>query len=181
MAPPPPGRILIIDDEPSLVRALARLLSRDGYLVATAANGRHALAALQGQPYDVILCDLRMPELDGRAFYARLRQQAPALCQRVIFLTGDGSAPDHQAFLAQCGRPWLRKPCAIAMLRSMMQQVCGRATRAQQLSRTCQALRQRSQALLRQAQTLRVQSAHLRGQAALLRGQGRVSARPRAA
>ena len=65
MAPPTPGSILVIDDEPSLVRALARLLQRDGYVVATARNGRHALAALQAQRYDVILCDLRMPELEG--------------------------------------------------------------------------------------------------------------------
>ena len=118
----PPGSILVIDDEPSLVRALARLLQRDGYVVATARNGRHALAALQAQRYDVILCDLRMPELDGRAFYARLRQQAPALCQRVIFLTGDSSTADHQAFLAQCGRPWLDKPSSIAALRHAIQQ-----------------------------------------------------------
>ena len=89
-------RILIIDDEPSMVRALARLLARDGYIVATARNGRHALAALQGQGYDVILCDLRMPELDGRAFYTQLQQRAPLLCQRVIFLTGDIRAADHQ-------------------------------------------------------------------------------------
>jgi CheY-like chemotaxis protein len=105
MAPHTLGSILLIDDEPSLVRALARLLQRDGYIVATASNGRHALAALQGQRYDVILCDLRMPELDGRAFYAQLQQRAPALCQRVIFLTGDSSAADHQAFLAQCWPP----------------------------------------------------------------------------
>ena len=76
------------------------------------------------------LCDLRMPELDGRAFYARLRQQAPALCQRVIFLTGDSSTADHQAFLAQCGRPWLDKPSSIAALRHAIQQVLKRATRA---------------------------------------------------
>ena len=52
MAPPTPGSILVIDDEPSLVRALARLLQRDGYVVATASNGRHALAALQTQRYE---------------------------------------------------------------------------------------------------------------------------------
>jgi CheY-like chemotaxis protein len=45
-----PGTILVIDDEPRLVRALARLLRRDGYQVATASNGRHALAQLQAQP-----------------------------------------------------------------------------------------------------------------------------------
>jgi CheY-like chemotaxis protein len=162
---------LIIDDEPSLVRALARLLQRDGYVVATASNGRHALAALQVQRSDVILGDLRMPELDGRAFYTRLRQHAPTLCQRVIFLTGDSRAAEHQAFLGQCGRPWLDKPCAIAALRQAIQQVLERATRTPQLSRTCQALRQRSQALLGTAQTLRAQSGRLRHQAALLRGE----------
>src|SRR4030095_1208963 len=89
MAPHLPGTILVIDDEPSMVRALAGLLRRDGYLVGTASNGRHALAQLQERPYDVILCDLRMPELDGPAFYAILTRQYPALRQRVIFLTGD--------------------------------------------------------------------------------------------
>jgi len=80
-----PGTILVIDDEPSVLRALARLLRRDGYLVSTASNGRHALARLQERHYDVIVCDLRMPELDGPAFYAILTRQYPALRQRVIF------------------------------------------------------------------------------------------------
>jgi CheY-like chemotaxis protein len=75
MAAPTPGSILVIDDEPSIVRGLARLLHRDGYRVATARNGRDALAQLQGQCYDVILSDLRMPELDGRV----LRAAAAAL------------------------------------------------------------------------------------------------------
>jgi CheY-like chemotaxis protein len=123
MAPYTSGSILVIDDEVSLVRALARLLQRDGYVVATARNGRHALAALQAQRYDVILCDLRMPELDGRAFYAQLQQQAPALCQRVIFLTGDTGGETSRTFLTQCGRPWLRKPSPITTIRRAIQQV----------------------------------------------------------
>ena len=171
MAPHTPRSILVIDDEPGIVHALTRLLQRDGYVVETAGNGRFALAALQGKRYDVILCDLRMPELDGRAFYARLRQWAPTLCQRVIFLTGDSSAADHQAFLAQCGRPWLDKPCSTAAIRRAIAQVLERARRAHQLPCTCHKLRQRSDVLLRKAQTLRAQSMHLRCQAALLRGQ----------
>jgi CheY-like chemotaxis protein len=155
MTPSTAAKILVIDDEPSLVRALAWLLQRDGYVVETAPNGRHALAALQRQRYDVILCDLRMPELDGRAFYAHLRQRAPALCSRVIFLTGDSGAAEHQAFLAQCGRPWLDKPCPIAVLRGAIQQVLARATWAQQIALTCQALRQLSYALQGMVQTLR--------------------------
>ena len=116
MAAPTPGSILVIDDEPSIVRGLTRLLHRDGYRVATARNGRDALAQLQGQCYDVILSDLRMPELDGRAFYALLRQH---------FLTGVSDEAENQAFLAQCGQPWLRKPYPIAALRSAIQQIVG--------------------------------------------------------
>ena len=51
----------MIDDEPSVVRALTGLLSRDGYSVGTASNGQHALTQLQERHYDVILCDLHMP------------------------------------------------------------------------------------------------------------------------
>ena len=165
----PAATILVIDDEPSVVAALARLLQRDGYRVETARNGRDALVALQGQRYDVILCDLRMPELDGRALYAHLRYRAPTLCRRVIFLTGDSRAADHQAFLAQCGRPWLDKPYAIAQLRRLIQQVLERTAGAQQLSPLCQDLRQLSQALRGTAQTLREQSRHWRRQSARLR------------
>jgi two-component system NtrC family sensor kinase len=123
MAPHLPGTILVIDDEPSVVRALTGLLRRDGYRVATASNGRHALAQLQAQHYDVILCDLRMPELDGPAFYAILTRQYPALRQRVIFLTGDTEGETSRAFLTQCGRPWLQKPSPIMTIRRVIQDV----------------------------------------------------------
>jgi CheY-like chemotaxis protein len=135
MASPTPVRILVIDDDPGIVRALVRLLRRDGYTVDTAGNGRHALAQLQVQRYDVILTDLRMPELDGRAFYTHLLQQYPALRQRVIFLTGESGAADTRAFLAQCGQPWLAKPYAIAALRRTIQQVRRSAAPVQPLAR----------------------------------------------
>lgn len=125
MALPPPGTILVIDDEPSITRGLAQLLRREGYRVETAANGRDALAQLQVQPYDVILSDLQMPDLDGQAFYALLGQQYPALCSRVIFLTGAASEGPARAFLAQCGQPWLRKPFAFVMLRRILVQMLG--------------------------------------------------------
>jgi CheY-like chemotaxis protein len=118
-----PGTIVVIDDEPSIVRALTGLLRRDGYLVGTARNGRHALAQLQERLYDVIVCDLQMPELDGPAFYAILTRQYPALRQRVIFLTGETGGETSRTFLTQCGRPWLRKPSPITTIRRAIQQV----------------------------------------------------------
>jgi CheY-like chemotaxis protein len=61
----PSARILLIDDEPGFVNPLARLLCHDGYTVGTAVDGPQALAKLRAAPYDLILCDLRLPEVDG--------------------------------------------------------------------------------------------------------------------
>ena len=116
-------RILIIDDEPSFVSALARLLSHDGATVDTAANGALALTQLHTHCYDVVLCDLRMPTLDGPDFYATLLQQHAYLRHCVLFLTGDTLGAASAAFLEQCGRPWLHKPCTAAEVRQAIQQM----------------------------------------------------------
>jgi CheY-like chemotaxis protein len=123
MALQTPVTILIIDDEPSFARGLARLLRRDGYTVDTADNGQRALAKLQDQRYDLVVCDLRMPELDGRAFYEILLREYPHLRTRLIFLTGDALSADIRAFLADCGQPYLYKPCYAAEVRSAIQQM----------------------------------------------------------
>ena len=113
----------MIDDEPSVASALALLLSKDGYSVDTADNGALALTLLQSHRYDVLLCDLLMPELDGKGFYAALTEQYGSLRQRVIFLTGDTLSGDSTVFLQQCGQPWLPKPCTAAAVRSAIQQM----------------------------------------------------------
>ena len=123
MTPQPLLALLLIDDEPSFLRGLARLLRRGGYTVGTAAHGQSALPLLQEHPWDVILCDLRMPDLDGPDFYALLGRHYPALRPRVIFLTGDTFNADSRAFLAQCGQPWLSKPCTAAAVRRAIHQV----------------------------------------------------------
>jgi PAS domain S-box-containing protein len=109
--------ILIVEDEVILATGLARLLRRDGHTVDLAANGRLALAQLDERTYDLILCDVRMPELDGPTLYRLLERQQPDLCSRVIFLTGDTLEPATQAFLEQSGAPCLTKPFRIAEAR----------------------------------------------------------------
>ena len=118
-----PLTILLIDDEPSFTCALAQLLRRDGDTVDTAANGQLALAHLQAQRYDVVLCDLRMPALDGEGFYTILSRQHAYLRKRVLFLTGDTLGTDSTAFLEQCGQPWVYKPCDIAAIRHAIQEM----------------------------------------------------------
>lgn len=123
MERPTSVRILIIDDEPTFVAALARVLSRDGFTVDTATHGEVALAQLERHRYDVVLCDLRMPEIDGPAFFEIVIHQHPYLRQRVIFLTGDVLGTESTAFLEQCGQPWLYKPCHADEIRSAIQRV----------------------------------------------------------
>jgi CheY-like chemotaxis protein len=106
---------------------LARLLRRDGHTVDMAANGRLALARLQERTYDLLLSDVRMPELDGPGLYRILAQQQSHLCQRIIFLTGDTLAPETRSFLEQSNVRCLEKPFAIATVRRVLQQVLQQA------------------------------------------------------
>jgi two-component system NtrC family sensor kinase len=114
--------ILVVDDEPGITSALAYLLGRDGHTVQTAANGRLALEKLQAQTYDLILCDLRMPELDGPGFYRELERRYPHLLQRVIFLTGDTLSAEAREFLEKEGKARLNKPFRAAEVRQAIQQ-----------------------------------------------------------
>ncbi len=129
-APLPPLAILLVDDEASIARALARLLHRDGHTVETAANGRQALAKLQERSYDLIMSDWRMPELDGPGFYRVLEQQYPHLCQRTIVLTGDTLSPEIHAFFTQYDVPRLIKPVTMAAVRRTIAQTLRAAGQA---------------------------------------------------
>jgi CheY-like chemotaxis protein len=120
--PMPPGlTLLVVDDETSVANALATFLGRDGDTVETAATGKAALRKIHAQQYDLILCDLRLPELDGQDFYHLLKTEAPDLHRRVIFLTGDMLNPASLEFLEQHHLVWLPKPCSAAQVREAMQ------------------------------------------------------------
>jgi CheY-like chemotaxis protein len=114
--------ILVVDDELSLTKGLERLLRRDGYSVDTVTNGRLALAQLQERAYDLILSDLRMPELDGPGLYQALAQQSPHLLRRFIFLTGDTLSPETLAFFAKHKVLRLTKPFTALEVRRAIQQ-----------------------------------------------------------
>jgi len=119
--PPRRGRLLLIDDEATVRRALQRLLGRSGHDLALAANGQEGLAALQGGAYDVILCDIRMPDLDGPGFYREVARLYPHLVSRLVFLTGDLLSPEIQTFFDQVGRPRLVKPFQAREVRQLIQ------------------------------------------------------------
>jgi two-component system NtrC family sensor kinase len=115
--------ILVVDDEPGIARAVAHLLRRDGHTVDTAVDGRQALTKLRAQAYDLLVSDLRMPDLDGPGLYQALQQQHPHRLPRVIFLTGDTLSFEARTFFEHVGVPRLSKPFRAAEVRQLVAQV----------------------------------------------------------
>ncbi|MBM3302527.1 MAG: response regulator [Deltaproteobacteria bacterium] len=101
--------ILVIDDEELILSLLSRILTWEGYHVACASNGQIALAQIQDTGYDAIICDLRMPVMDGLTFYEELARTSPDLAARVVFST-DVIIPETQNLLLETGRGVLPKP-----------------------------------------------------------------------
>ena len=103
-------RLLVIDDEDEIRSMLAEILGGEGYLVEEAANGRNALSHLARKSFDLIVCDLIMPVLDGAGFHDELRRRQPELVERLIFITGDALSPASRQFLKHVNRPVIEKP-----------------------------------------------------------------------
>ena len=103
-------RILIVDDEAEIREALAEILTGARHRVVTASSGREALERMAAEHYDVILTDMRMPDLDGRALYQEIERRWPGRAGRVVFVTGDTLASALREFVSESGRPVIEKP-----------------------------------------------------------------------
>jgi signal transduction histidine kinase/CheY-like chemotaxis protein len=115
LAPGPRGRILIVDDDPPVARALRRTLSHHDTTVV--GDGAEALRRLTDETFDVIVCDLMMPNVSGMEVHARLAARDPALAARMLFVTGGVFTDDAAAFLATLPGRWFGKPVDGAALR----------------------------------------------------------------
>jgi CheY-like chemotaxis protein len=107
----------VVDDEPLVARSLSRLLSSAHEVMVECSPLEVLRRAACGERWDVILCDLMMPELSGMELEARLTETAPELVPRMTYLTGGAFTERSQAFLSE-GRPWLEKPVDPAVLRA---------------------------------------------------------------
>ncbi len=112
------SRVLVVDDEPHIQHYMRATLEAWGHAVTVAPNGRGGLEQALATPFDVIISDLRMPELGGREMLEQLRAQQPAVADRVVISTGDTVRGDTLAFLESLGRPYLRKPFTLVELRA---------------------------------------------------------------
>ena len=115
--------VLVVEDEPALAAAVAEALTDAGFLVERAGDGEEALERVRERSYDLIVCDLKMPRLDGTAFYRAIAATAPALARRVIFVTGDVVGTDAERFLEESGCRWLAKPFRLGDLLRVAREV----------------------------------------------------------
>jgi signal transduction histidine kinase len=102
--------VLVVEDEAALGAAVAESLQDAGFSVDRASDGLEALDRVRTKPYDLIICDLKMPRLDGTQFYRELEVAQPALARRIMFVTGDVAGTDAERFLEESGCRWLAKP-----------------------------------------------------------------------
>lgn len=129
-APPPPVpvvperperlRVLVVDDEPHILHYMQATLESWGHEVVLARDGSQALKRALMQPFDLIICDLRMPRLGGREMFHTLARMHPSVADRIIFATGDTVRGDTLQFLEELGRPFLQKPFKLDALRRVL-------------------------------------------------------------
>jgi two-component system, cell cycle sensor histidine kinase and response regulator CckA len=113
----PRSRILMIDDEPAVGRSIRLLLAPD-HEVINVTRALDGLARLDGgEHFDLILCDVMMPEMSGIELYEQLERRYPAYLQRIVFMTGGAFTSQARDALEQLGAPRLEKPFSEAALR----------------------------------------------------------------
>jgi CheY-like chemotaxis protein len=126
--PPIPrrARILVLDDDPMIRELLHRLLA-DDHEVAAFDDPRRAVAAIEaGQRFDVIVCDLMMPQLTGMDVFDRITTLAPEQARRMMFITGGAFTIRAREFMARTTNPSLDKPFTSETLLRAVQQILGR-------------------------------------------------------
>jgi nitrogen-specific signal transduction histidine kinase/ActR/RegA family two-component response regulator len=113
------ARVLVVDDEPEIGEVLAEILRLDGLVVDVATGGRNAIQRLEQVAYDLVISDLRMPDLDGPALYRELERSWPHLTRRIVFVTGDTLSVDTSEFIAASGAPVIEKPFDAQRIREL--------------------------------------------------------------
>jgi CheY-like chemotaxis protein len=116
-------RLLVVDDEPMMVRAIQRLLAGEYDLVATTDPVDAVDRVRRGSRFDAILCDLMMPTMSGMEVYETIRDIEPEQARRIVFMTGGAFTPLAIAFLASVSNARIEKPLERATLRAALRSI----------------------------------------------------------
>ena len=121
-------RVLIVEDETSIIEFCRRALTDCGFEVNTVSGVKAAYETIERTQYDIYLIDMRLPQIDGTELYLWLEAKHPELLKKVIFTTGDVMNRDTLDFLKKNKAPLLEKPFSPDELRSIIQQVINNNT-----------------------------------------------------
>lgn len=117
--------ILVVDDQPELAELLRTVLEEDGHAAEAVQGGQDALERLAQRRYDLVVCDLQMPDIDGAAVYRAIAALTPPR-PAVLFMTGYGDTSTYGEFLQTTGVVALSKPIGIDALRAAVLQQLSR-------------------------------------------------------
>jgi CheY-like chemotaxis protein len=115
-------RILVVDDDADLREVIALALDGQGHEVDSVDSGQAALEQLAHHAYDLVVCDLHMPDVDGRAIY-RVVGRRPSPRPAFLFVTGYAHAKPYEEFIKAAQAPVLAKPFAITVLRGAVRRI----------------------------------------------------------
>jgi len=118
-------RVLVVEDEPTVARLIADVLEDEGIQVDVLLDGRAALERAAHQLYDLVICDMKMPGIDGQRFYRSLVQTQNPLRDHFLFVTGDVLAPQTQEFLERNHIPHVAKPFRVEELTDILHRLLG--------------------------------------------------------
>jgi CheY-like chemotaxis protein len=119
------ARILVIDDERAVRDLISDALNIEGHEVFTAENGKEGLDLIGQYRFDLVFCDLRMPEMDGQAFYEEVQRDHPQILKRIVFVTAQVHSSDYGPFLRETGIPVIEKPFTLSQLRQAVGKMVG--------------------------------------------------------
>lgn len=114
-------RVLVVDDEPAIGRLLARELA--DHRVVVVESGKQAMDICRSERFDVVFCDLMMPEISGMDFYDQLKLSRPDDERRIVFMTGGAFTHRAKAFLSQVENRCLEKPFDNQQLQDILRQM----------------------------------------------------------
>src|SRR6185312_7280072 len=118
-------RVLAVDDAALLLKAYRRMIG-DVHELTTALGGHEALRLLERDPsFDVILCDLQMPEMSGMELHAAVRARMPALAERFVFVTGGAFSSDARRFLEESVAAVIQKPFRLEDVLALIERTAG--------------------------------------------------------
>jgi len=121
------GRVLVVEDEPSIRQVCLRTLGGEGFKVDIAENGAEAQEKLKIKGYDICLIDIMTPVMDGKRLFSWITENHPEALKGVVFTTGDSINPNTRIFLERTGRPLLPKPFTLEELKTVVGETMSKA------------------------------------------------------